>query len=407
MRKIFILTAFLILGIGLIASINVDYSQSVGLPSGNVYGQGIQTQDLGNGETRFICAEAECSMCFAGSCISNIKPKGINNLGQVDFKDGEITQADFTSNEEGGTYVFGGTEISNPPDSRLIYHDDEINLKSGNSEFTAFPKFSEAPDLENHLTIVEGSNIKLPGDFFLDGKLNFFENRIFLSLADGTSINDVLTLNKYSKLTTDLKETDVYLDGNEHDITSLSLGKSSLVLESSVKDGPVAKFNEENPYIKIEKNDNVAVQPSEGKIKVKNRDSEGKVPEIQVEGNSVIVNGDKSLIIEKGKVYLASESNKSAGSSPTEIVVKSKDGKSSMKEHKVFVDNSKKIAVVPEKESENVASSGGRDENSAAKVSYNYESKQGFLERLFKKATNLFRKDPNWEQRTAVIGSKG
>jgi len=282
-------------------------------------------------------------------------------------------------------------------------------------EIPNFPKLIEGPGLPDYTTTIEGNDLILPGNFFMSGRLNFFGNRIFSVLNDGTIINGAGLTNRIRGITTtSLRDTNV-LFGNEIGSNYVSFRRDTLSINApSDQDGPVVDFNEGNAYVEVDEGGFFVIQPlKDSEVVVINRDDEEKISEIIIKGDVVVIDGDRRLEVINDEVYLVSDKsspNKSA--SPVEIKLVDERGNSNLQEHNVFVDNSGGIVVISEEQSEEVASSEGEDvsEIAVVRVGPSRSSVDIFLGRLFGKLRKFAIEivgEEELQTATAITGVKG
>ncbi len=351
----------------------IDFGKNMGLGEGNIIGSGIEYTKSKQGGT-LTFNEEDAILTIKGNEFKNIQKESepgdklyIKSFINVD-ETGEIIKADFTTNDEGGAYVLGGAKFDVPPNSRVEYLNGELKLSKD-------AKLKEIPE-NIKLT---GEGIKLPDNKIMSGTLNYRrEGRAFITEGETVSINNVeIKAEGY---------TGLYFDGERHKGEYISLGDKNLVASSKYSE-PLIDFKENNPYIKIEGKDYVAIKmkrassdfPSDSdfpsEIEIQNRDDLGKIPLVTTKGSFVIDEDHKSIITFNKKVCLdryspALNIKEESTTSPIELIISDVEG--NMKNNKIFVDNFNRIAIVPENAEEFLAKSEGIDTKFSARVSYNY-----------------------------------
>ncbi|MBI4116453.1 hypothetical protein HY449_01775 [Candidatus Pacearchaeota archaeon] len=367
-----------------------------GLPQNTIYGQGnFEIAQQNNEIKRISCLIETCDLDTKGSSFKGIYGQDLRKapvVADVNAQ-GELVNADLTLKE--GTFTLQKVQATVPADTQLKFNSETgINLRiPPSSTLPSFPTSVQAPGLKDYLTTMEGSNVRIPGDFLMSGKINSFQGRLYSVLSDETSLNNVKIGNKLANLqSTFLKENDLFFDGVEHGKIDVSFGKNNLIVESNSGKGAVLTFNKGNPYIPVSKDGDVAIQPADSKIEVQNT---GTIPKITAKGNSIILNGATSIEIKDDNVLLSKKST-NADSSKIEIEAKNKAENSLTREHKIVADNSNKISVVSTRNLNDV------------RISYNSVG-SGFLQKTFGKIISIFRDKANFVRNpeTAVVGIKG
>ena len=105
---------------------------------------------------------------------------------------GEISQAKFTTNSEGGNYNINGNEFSVPGDKEFIYPSEDGGYK--------FPEGAEVVKAQPGIQIESDGIIKYKGND-VSGVLNFDEvGNVFVKISEGVEINGVTIKNSGNKL---------------------------------------------------------------------------------------------------------------------------------------------------------------------------------------------------------------
>tara|TARA_Y100000310_G_scaffold213829_1_gene214839 strand:+ start:14934 stop:16946 length:2013 start_codon:yes stop_codon:yes gene_type:complete len=369
----------------------------------DITGEEVEYQQLNEeGGAHLVFIEKGARVDFEGNSFGNITPQ--DNAGHPSFinidREGNIARADFTVNEEGGTYVFGNTKINAPPNSRVFF-DQETGVRikvPEDSEITEIPTTKNNSLPSDYTTTIEGENIKLPGSNILSGKINYDNGQAFVILKDETIVNGV-------ELTNKIRSKDylnLFFDGQGHegDYVSFDLKNKKFILSSSsvpidiLSSKPIANFKEGNPFIKIDKDDHVAMQAlSGGKISILSgriNPGTGKklIPRVITKGEFIIDEDYKHFIIENNEVISFKTSKlfyaKGSSTSPIELFAQDKDGNNILKKGaKIIVDNFNRIAMGPDIE-EFLASSEGIDTLFSSRIHYNYPTEESI-----KKLTGL------------------
>ncbi len=367
-----------------------------GLPQNTIGGRGnFEVAQQNNEINRISCLIETCDLDVGGSSFKGIYGQDLRKapvVADVNAQ-GELVNADLKLKE--GTFTLQKVQAAVPDNTQLKFNQETgINLKiPPSSTLSSFPTSVQAPGLKDYLTTIEGSNIKLPGDFLMNGKINSFQGRIYSILSDEASLNNVKIGNRLANLqSTLLKENDLFFDGVGHGKIDASFGKNNLIVESNSGKGAVLTFNKGNPYIPVAKDGDVAIQPENSKIEIKN---DGAIPKIISQGNAIVANGGTLIEIKDEKILL-SQKTANPDSSQIEIEAKNKAGNSLTKEYKIIADKSNKISVVS-----------ARNLNEA-RISYNRVG-NGFLQRTFGKILSIFRDKNDFVRNpeTVVIGVKG
>lgn len=364
-----------------------DIGKIIGLPEGEIIGQGVKYQ-LIEENTRLTFINENANVNLKGNSFKNIIPQ--DTAGHPTFIDigetGNIARADFTVNEEGGTYVFGNTEINAPPNSRVFFDKATgVRIKiPEDGELKEIPKAKDSFLPSDYITTIEGKDIKLPSNEIINGKLRYDNGQAFVSLEDKTIINGVELTGEAGKE----EVANLFFDGRRHegDYVSFDLENKKMIIASDII-GPIANFKEGNPFIKIDEGDYVAMQVfGGGEIEIKNRDSQGLIPRVITKGEFVIDEDYKSILRFKSynKVYIEKEPrlfdiNKEiteSTTSPIELFTQNTDGLNLLKEkNKIFVDNFNRIAIGLDNE-EFISLSEGIDTTFSSRIHYNYPTEE-------------------------------
>ena len=360
----------------------VEYNDMFGEDfEGDVSGQGLETKEIGETNS-FTFEEEDANLKVGDDEFKNIK-EGTGSYIHLD-ETGVITQAEFITNDGGGTYSLGGTTFDVPPNSKVEYDKEKgiLNFPDG-GEIKKFPK---AESKEEGLEIpkfeqlqIKGKDIKLPeGHVLNSGTLNYDGEKLFIDGGKETVIDDLKINSKDS--------TDIYFDGKEHEGNIISFGEKNLIIQGEQE----IKFLKNNPYIKIEEGDSVNMQPYYGSsIKIQNRDAQGLIPKVMTKGGFFIEEDSKRIDVINDKVYISkgtwSTSQTKSTTSPIELSLLDRQGSpflgktftgESLKENKIFIDNFNRIVIVQENSEEALAKSEGIDTTFSSKIKYNYVTEE-------------------------------
>ena len=195
---------------------STDIGILMGLNEGQIIGQGVDFSQSSVQNNQGACSTSECSvklpdttrLTFADEEAEiNINGNNFVNIisqeksGHPSFieldKEGNLVKADFTVNEKGGKYVFGNTEISAPPNSRVLFDEKTgivIKATEG-AEFAENPKSRISQYSQgNYLTMIDGYNYKFPNGAIVSGRLGFDNGQAFIPSGEEVQINNVLML---------------------------------------------------------------------------------------------------------------------------------------------------------------------------------------------------------------------
>jgi len=203
MKKIFILFALAFVFFTQVANSqeaqlleqSTDIGVLMGLEEGQVVGQGVEYSQLTNKNTQLTFSKTDAEIDVNGNKFANIIPQDTAkhpSFIELD-KDGNPVKADFTVNEKGGKYIFGNTEITAPPNSRVFFDKTtgvRIKAEEG-AEFSQNPTNLGTPGLEKYLTTIEGNDYKLPNGAVVSGRLGFDSGQAFVSAGDEVILDQI------------------------------------------------------------------------------------------------------------------------------------------------------------------------------------------------------------------------
>ena len=401
-----------------------DIGKLIGLNENEIIGSGIEYRSLtevnidggvmGSGGAILTFFDRDAKACFEEDCFENILPQDESKHPtkiRLD-ENGDITQADFTVNEKGGIYVFGNTQIYAPPDSRVFF--DEITgirmrVQDG-AELKEIPKSKTEGAPTGHVTIIEtaltqtekyklqdgteGSYTfdkgiyKLPNGAVVLGKLGFEHGYAFAGGdykiwggSDGISINNVI-IDSNNKI-------DLYFDGQKRDTSANYLSfdfenKKMFLSNSKSKTGSnIITFGENNPFVKIDDTDNVALRGYDySEIEIINRDEEGLIPQVVTKGEVTINENYHQLHYINGNLefernYGAIGQKAGETTSPIELVMYDSQGKPLFGGDKIVFDNFKRVAFFVPKEAEDFTLlEEGVNKKYSTRINYNYPTEE-------------------------------
>jgi len=151
------------------------------------------------------------------SSCSECKSEDETNKAYVKFNEqGEIFEADFTTNEEGGIYAIGNDRINVPPNSQVLFKDGKITIAIPNTGESIGVKLPSAidPEESGNIVAIRGENIELLGTesqvILTSGVVHIKGDRIFVPQGSVSAINEVLIIGGGNT------EVDLFFDGLEH-----------------------------------------------------------------------------------------------------------------------------------------------------------------------------------------------
>jgi len=374
MKRIFVFVLLVFILLPFIQSDLLEESTDVGvlmgLNEGQIVGQGIDFSQSSSQNNQGTCSTSECSvklpdtarLTFAkedaeininGNNFANIvsqEKSGHPSFIELD-KEGNVVKADFTVDEKGGKYVFGNTEISAPPNSRVLF-DEKTGIVIKTIEGAEFAENPKSRVLQysqgNYLTTIDGNDYLLTDGSVVSGRLGFDNGQAFVSLDDKTVINGVEISSK--KL-----NTNVFFDGQRHEGDYVSFGDNNFIIHFNKVESPIVNFKQNNPYLKIDEGDYVAMKSLPGsEIEIQNRDTLGLIPRVITKGDFIIDEDYKSIKIDSKetsflrlynspKLSIATESFVSSTTSPVELFIFDDLG-NLRDDSKIFVDNFNRFA---------------------------------------------------------------
>jgi len=277
----------------------------------------------------------------------NIKEGGKLELDEK----GELIGADFTTNEQGGTYVFGSDQIAVPPNSKVLFKDGVVNVRvPERSSVKEFPTQVEGFGGNGNIitySVPEGSSTSFPGGIQLNGgsRLSFKNGRAFIprgraNINEESFPNELeeyaygeVNINQAVLRSAVDTDVNVFFDGKDHPESNLPYvsmdPRKGIILADYTKGIPAVEqgyefsgeiykyypeqfkkqfsieFKENNPFAKVEKNDffKVTVGP-QTRFELENREDMGLIPELRT---NIAENG--ILIMENGALGYSVDAN--------------------------------------------------------------------------------------------------
>lgn len=315
---------------------------------------------------------------------------------------GELIEASFATNENGGTYVIGNDKISVPPNSKVIFKNDQITITPPEGAKLEVQPSLLKPEMSGNVVKIQGLNTKLPdGSVIQSGTLSYRNGQAFVAPKEEAVINGVEIKNVFNEKSKEAmdKEYNVFFDGQKHEgnsYVSFDMEKHSLILASpGSKSGQPIKFNAENPFVTIEKNDNFVIKTlPNSEIEIINRESSGRIPKMTCKGKFMLDEDDRSIqFITPGKVNIKlsaaiqpPQKFVETSTSPIELFMLDKDGNSLLKtsqgvEQKLLVSNFKEFATIPanvEEMSYEKYEGTTLESKISTKITYNYPTPENF-----------------------------
>lgn len=225
-----------------------------------------------------------------GNKFENIKSQ--EEVGRPCFikldENGSISRADFETTDEGGIYVFEGTEIYVPANSRVTYNKgDGIRLEVALGEkLEKLPQLKEGYEGEAQVVRISGTYLEMFDGLVLNfGTIRWENGELFTDAWDGhVVLNDIFITGSDLMISASKKECDncIFFD----------FENKNLIINTD-KDY-IISFLQDNDFVDIEEGDLFDIHTYDGtKLIIQNRDKESKYPLVEIGGMSKISNGDK------------------------------------------------------------------------------------------------------------------
>jgi len=201
----------------------------------------------------------------------------------LDQKTGEISQAKFTTNSEGGNYNINGNKFNVPGNKEFIYPSEEGGYKlPGGAEVLEAQPGIQIETLENEIIKYKGNDVS--------GVLNFDkEGNAFVKTGESATINGI-TLRAIGHPTRTVSDTYIFLDKKIAEASNyVVFGEKDFTINGQ-GDSFEVSFNENNPYIEMKTGDYLAFTSGgsdKGEIIIKEHGN-FQLPTIEVKGKSAI-----------------------------------------------------------------------------------------------------------------------
>ncbi len=359
----------------------LDLGNLLGI-GGNVTASGIDysIEETSQRKDAVINFNEENSFLKIGNnTFENIQPSSEKQNAFVKLnEEGKIIEADFMTNENGGSYEINGVEFEAPPNSWIRYNQKRgifMRLEE-NSTVSSFPKISGEEFIE-----IRGDDSKLPGGQTFSGNLIFDsnENPHLPSFGNARIEGILLEGDRETK-------TRVYFDGKEkEDKSYVSLGQNNLVAKGDVK----MNFGKNNKYAKIEESDLFSID-LEKNSKVVLTSNQDRIPFVDTFGNVEITQDSKIIKNKDNQIFMDNGFTLEQTTSPIKLSFfdeKEKPifgiegegfaGITGGSEHEILVDNFNRFAIIPKNSGEEFyANSEGIDTKFSSRLSYNYVTEE-------------------------------
>lgn len=407
-------------------------SEFMNLPENQIRGNGLGYDILNDGSHRFTFEQSDAYIEIGNQRIDNVIPQDTAGTPTyVEFdSDGRLTEFDFW-NSDNTDYTVGDMNIHVPKGSRNILDGTEVQIIIPEGKtLESFPTNTPSNYLNDIYATIEGRGSYLPDGSLLNGELNWQDGEARIFLNNPPVINNIEVNTLSSEQLRELS-MNVYFEETPPGVgNSISFDIPNRNVVFSSQDGnSIFNFNPGNPFIDIGQNNLFSVQNLPAStIGIQNRQEQGLIVEIVPRGNSIINDGTKIIEIDNGEVYLHNREISGAEQTPANTIpievrplnekgtaILEGANKARKKEtNNIFIGDKSNIAVAPEKESKEIASTNGVDEKSSARIKYNYNEESPEKEKpiltLFKKVVGRLRNLRPSETRdipTAVAGVKG
>lgn len=357
-------------------------------PSVNILQQNMNSVvDEKSGVTTYTFGE-DSAIQIGKTNFMSVQPSSENTKAvlKVD-KEGTILEADLTAKSQ-TTWKFNDQSVNVPEGARVTFKDGKIEVfgkdndvikvetPRGKQDIT-FAKDYSVGSLsssfdrkinplqiqDNHIT---GKNFEVGGLSIKEGGVTLTDTGVLLDANSASSYNQVKVSNKEPLL---FSNSDDF--GNSQN--ALFMGENTLKAKGNGFD---LDFNSGNPYAKIESGDHFKISAIDGtEISLANRDSTGKIPLLDMNGDFSIEQDSKIFRTNQDKFFVDKSLFPNSGTSPIELKIEGQD-------RKYLVSNFKGIASVSLD-----AESGVTDENYAnsiypkkasTEVRYNYPTAKDF-----------------------------
>lgn len=194
MKKAILIVLIMMIFLAAANAEELDITNNIGLEEGRIYSSDINLME--EGETRTLTfTQANSYVKIKRSLLrtdlfSNIQQSSEerNAYLKMDNK-GTIIEAEFTTNEEGGTYIIGNNQVIIPPNSRLLFKDNKIQIFAARNSNFEFPGILDN-NIESSVVEIRGEDISLPDGIVLDeGKISYKDGKPMVAQGDRARIN--------------------------------------------------------------------------------------------------------------------------------------------------------------------------------------------------------------------------
>lgn len=290
--------------------------------------KGVKLEVIDDRNVKLIFEDEGARICIKENCFENIVQEDIaKHPTYVKINNnGSITKADFTTNENGGFYNFGGGPIKIPPNSRIYYNQEsgeppQVTLKTDpeiNSEFSIMGEFPSANgELTTGDVTYEGYFFKIDQDEIagsyprIKGKVTVSNGKIIKVWEDTTASVDGISHSTNYENTINLcyKSNECEKSGNYFDYENFELGGKgfkSQIEENNIYGISLTPENGKNSIVKeLNMQREIILYPKGGKIKVEkvSKIGEDLSLNIRTQGGFRIENGKYVILNEGGEIY--------------------------------------------------------------------------------------------------------
>jgi len=297
------------------------------IAAGEIWGtkEGIEYEKVGEDENRFSVVGEDVSLNIGGSSFNNLLSQ--DQAGHPSYLEtdnfGNITKADFTVNENGGTYLINGIGFEVLGNSRVKY-----NSETG-FEFPEGTQIKDIKSLQTNKNIpIQGTNLNFLDELFLDGSMSLNDEGYLIKsgkvIYEGMQINADSSAGEILIITTDKTKL---LDYEENIIKKLSNG---LRIESSKEGHVEIDFLENNKIFNVGENgklkmvihngDSVELQKIEGLISQISHENNGGIVSIENNGLSFDLTDTSKVNIVASNVKIEDILNGNYKSVPCNII---------------------------------------------------------------------------------------
>lgn len=375
---------------------------------GNIVGKDLKEEEVLISNTNFDKKNGVSTFTFGENGYVKVKDSLFMNIqkgGSLKVNEkGELTEADFSTNDKGGTYVIGNDKISVPPNSKIMFKNGQITITPPEGAKLEVQPSLLKPEMNGNIVKIQGLNTKLPdGSVVQSGTLSYRNGQAFVASKEEAVINGVEIKNVFNEKSKEAmdKEYNVFFDGQKHEgnsYVSFDMEKHSLILASpGSKSGQPVRFQAGNPFVEIEEGDHFVIKTlPNSETEIISRDSSGQIPKITCKGKFMLDEDDRSIqstvegkVIEKVSAGIDpfKRDAKKTSTSPVELFALNQEGKSVLKtpegvEQKYIISNFEEFAVVPadteEASYEVYPTTTTLESRVSTRITYNYPTPENF-----------------------------